>query len=250
MGRSPADKTGRARVTAVALTMPWAQGWGHVFDLDPTARLDATMSVLGENNSLRFAHDVVIGDAPVKPGPTILVDGCRNHLEIEARTKFSGSLHICGHNNRVHIGAGCTLHGVINVLTSSANVWIGDGTTMVHGGLHLHEPSQIRIGRDAMLSSEVFISVSDMHPIYDQITGGRINPPGAVTIGDHVWLGRRTMILKGSRIGSGSIIAAGAVVSGDVGDNVVAAGVPARVVREHVEWRRDFEPLANGMEAP
>ena len=52
-----------------------------------------------------------------------------------------------------------------------------------------------------------------------------------VVIGNDVWIGDRVVILPGVHIGSGSIIGAGAVVTKDIPDNAIAAGVPARVIR-------------------
>ena len=52
-----------------------------------------------------------------------------------------------------------------------------------------------------------------------------------MTIGDDVWIGGNCTILPGVTIGSNVIVAAGAVVTKDVPDNCVVAGVPARVVK-------------------
>lgn len=54
-------------------------------------------------------------------------------------------------------------------------------------------------------------------------------------INDDVWLGARSVILGGSHVGKGSVIAAGAVVKGSVPPYAIMAGVPARVVRERGE---------------
>ena len=54
---------------------------------------------------------------------------------------------------------------------------------------------------------------------------------GKVVIADNVWIGERVTILKGTRIGENSVVAAGAVVSGEFPANVVIGGVPAKVIR-------------------
>ncbi len=56
-----------------------------------------------------------------------------------------------------------------------------------------------------------------------------------VIIGDDVWLGARVTILPGARIGSGSVIGAGAVVLGDIPPMSVAVGNPARVIKTREE---------------
>src|SRR6185503_13016311 len=52
-----------------------------------------------------------------------------------------------------------------------------------------------------------------------------------ITIEDDVWLAGRVSVLRGSRIGRGSVITAGSVVSGEIPAGVIAGGVPARVIR-------------------
>jgi serine acetyltransferase len=80
-----------------------------------------------------------------------------------------------------------------------------------------------------MLAHGVYITDSDWHGVYDRVSTGRRQP---VVIGDKVWLGESAIVAKGVRIGHNSIVGAGAVVVHDVPANVVAAGNPARVVRE------------------
>lgn len=57
-----------------------------------------------------------------------------------------------------------------------------------------------------------------------------------VVIGNHVWLGENVMILKGVTIGEGCVIAAGSLVTKDIPSRCLAMGVPAKVVRENIEW--------------
>ena len=48
--------------------------------------------------------------------------------------------------------------------------------------------------------------------------------------------GQNAMILKGVKIGTGSVVAAGSVVTHDIPDNSLAAGCPAKVIRQNVSW--------------
>ena len=60
---------------------------------------------------------------------------------------------------------------------------------------------------------------------------GELPIPKPVRLGDRVWVGCRTIILKGVTIGDDAVIGAGSVVTKDVPENVVAAGNPCRVIR-------------------
>jgi len=57
-----------------------------------------------------------------------------------------------------------------------------------------------------------------------------------IIIEDKVWIGKNTLILKGVKLGSGSIIAAGSVVTKDVESKSMVAGNPARVVKRNITW--------------
>ncbi len=62
--------------------------------------------------------------------------------------------------------------------------------------------------------------------------------PAPIHIGDRVWIGSNATILPGVTIGDGAIVAAGAVVSHDVPENTIVAGVPAAIIREISEEER------------
>ncbi|WP_411288163.1 acyltransferase [Phenylobacterium sp.] len=153
------------------------------------------------------------------------------HCDIWVRAEAS--------NTVIEIGEQCILNGLIQVVAGDGGVIrIGDFTTFNAVGLSQHEAGEMIFGRNNMLSTDIHIDVSDMHGIYDRATGARLNPPLSVVLGDNVWVGTRAMLLKGCRIGSGTVIGAGAVVSGEIPANVIAVGTPARVVRENITWLR------------
>ena len=84
----------------------------------------------------------------------------------------------------------------------------------------------ITIGSNVNLSSGVWIWTLQ-HAINDPNFG---TEGGPVEIGDRAWVSCRVVILPGVRIGTGAVIAAGAVVTRDIPDFAIAAGVPARVI--------------------
>ena len=74
--------------------------------------------------------------------------------------------------------------------------------------------------------SEEHIYIDRNLPIKDQ---GKTYAP--VTIKDNVWIGAKATILSGVTIGTGAIVGAGAVVTKDVPENSIVAGVPARIIK-------------------
>lgn len=90
----------------------------------------------------------------------------------------------------------------------------------------------ISIGDDVAIADHVIIRDWDGHAI----VGGRPDKL-PITIGNHVWIGMRAIILKGVTIGDGAVIGAGSVVTKDVPPNTVVAGNPAKIVKSSAVWR-------------
>ena len=81
-----------------------------------------------------------------------------------------------------------------------------------------------------MIASDVTITDSDWHGIYDRaIPVGNTSP---IILEENVWVGDRAVVGKGVTIGKNSIVAAGAVVVKDVPKNVVVGGNPAKIIKE------------------
>lgn len=99
--------------------------------------------------------------------------------------------------------------------------------------------SYLEIGKGTIISDDVRIQDSDNHHIIETINGEVREKPNTkpIIIGDHVWIGKNVVILKGVDIGDGAVVAAGSVVIKDVPSKCIVAGNPAKVVRENVEWR-------------
>lgn len=110
---------------------------------------------------------------------------------------------------------------------------VGDRSLISHG-CSLTIGRRITIGRYCMLAGGVWMADSSGHPTdpTDRLAGlpapdNRVRP---IVVGDNVWIGTRAMILPGTTIGEGCVVAAGAVVRGELPPYSVVAGNPARVV--------------------
>ena len=118
-------------------------------------------------------------------------------------------------------------------ITEGAKLSIGDHT-YINRSASIDCTQEITIGDYCAISDNVQILDSDFHPItYNGETSTMSKP---VHIGNHVWIGRSAIILKGVTIGDGAIVGAGSVVTRDVPARCLVAGNPARVIKENVEW--------------
>ena len=175
----------------------------------------------------------------------------------------SGAIVLDGNDNVVTIRSPAYQVGIYFQLTGGATLEIDEGlsagnlfvyatrdtalrvgqTVGFNGAVRLmmHEPGHLSIGDGCLFAGDTDISISDMHSIVDADTGRRINPARSITIADHVWVGQRCIVLKGVKIGAGSVIGAGSIVARDIPPRCVATGNPARVVRRNATW--DFNLL-------
>ena len=123
----------------------------------------------------------------------------------------------------IHFAYGCNTH-------MGDHVYANFNLTVVDDG-------ECRIGSYVMFAPNVVISTTG-HPLHPSLRdkGAQFSLP--VVIKDHVWIGANVTIMPGVTIGENSVIGAGSVVTRDIPDNVVACGVPCRVMREITEEDR------------
>ena len=122
---------------------------------------------------------------------------------------------------------------ILRTLLPKAAISIGPETGM--SGTTVCAAYRITIGARVLIGADVMIVDTDFHEV-DRIPRRHMPIPvpseeDAVSVGDDVFIGARSVVLKGSSIGNGSVIAAGSVVTGPIPAGVVAGGVPARVLR-------------------
>jgi acetyltransferase-like isoleucine patch superfamily enzyme len=104
---------------------------------------------------------------------------------------------------------------------------IGDNV-FINYGSSLVASTHVRIGNDSLIGTHVMVMDTDFHRVEDKAYDTSGKP---VILEERVWLGNRSMVLKGVTIGHDSVVAAGSVVTSDVPPRSIVAGVPAKVVR-------------------
>ncbi len=143
-----------------------------------------------------------------------------------------------GEGCEVALAPRCFFNGLTIRVEGGGAVRIATECTFNGAELVAHDGPTLTVGRDCMFSSEIRVTTTDHHTIRDAATGERINPPEDIVFGEHVWIGRGVQVLKGARIGDGSVIGARSLVTGEIPPGCLAVGVPARVVRTGIVWER------------
>lgn len=124
------------------------------------------------------------------------------------------------------IGKGSTIHMWARVFYP-AGITIGNDT-IIGDHAFLDGRAPLKIGNHVAIASQVLI-YNSQHDIDSADFGAT---EAAVEIGDYVFIGPRAVILPSVKIGKGAVVAAGAVVTNDIGEFEVWGGVPAKFIRE------------------
>lgn len=124
-----------------------------------------------------------------------------------------------------------TTYAHIEARNDNAKVFIGSETCINNNAVIIADKSSIFIGEKVLVGANVFITDSDFHGLdaEDRLNGKYDCQP--VLINENVFIGSNVTILKGVTIGANSVISAGAVVSRNIPADVIAGGIPAKVIR-------------------
>lgn len=104
------------------------------------------------------------------------------------------------------------------------------GKSFINSDCKIRCHQSITIGDGCAISHDLTIMDSDAH----YLNGDNHTAP--IVVGNHVWIGSGVMLLNGVTIGDGAVIAAGSVVTKNIPAHAIAAGIPAKVIGENVEW--------------
>ena len=156
----------------------------------------------------------------------------KKHPDIKKGQLIIGDYFSCNNkltSNSVGIFQPC----FFNVYASGSRIVIGDHVGI--SGSTLNATTCITIGDNTIIGSGCLITDTDSHPIpakerilpeWPQYTKSK-----PIVIGKNVFIGARSIVLKGVTIGDGAVVGAGSVVVKDVLANTIVAGNPARVVK-------------------
>ena len=149
-------------------------------------------------------------------------------VRLQGRVRVSG----CGD---VVLGEGVSFVGTVVpvelVTYTLGRIEIGNHT-FINYGSSIAARASVQIGSHCHLGHYTFVMDNDQHDVVSHTELPRSDP---VIIEDHVWIGSKAVILPGVRIGSRAVIGAGSIVTKDIPPRCVAAGNPARVLRQITE---------------
>ncbi len=199
-------------------TVHWAWGWVERWGaMGPMHRRARRFAGFGAGSLIVFPASVIYGEQRIAIG---------EHTTVGPQASLSAGMPAQMHDDGDPI------------------ITIGDRCALGKGiGIVGHE--RIVLGDDIWTGHYVYIT--DQNHGYEDVDvpiGTQLWKNEPVEIGSGSWLGHGSVILPGTTIGEHVVVAAGAVVTGDVPANCVVAGVPARVVRRYASatgWERPEE---------
>lgn len=121
----------------------------------------------------------------------------------------------------------------MDVRKLNSKIYIGNNTVINNNSSIISDGCSISIGDNCLCGVNLQIMDSNFHDLnpLTRFSGGSVDR-NDVAIGNNVFIGNNVTILKGANVGDNSVIANGSIVLGNIPNNVVAGGVPAKIIRK------------------
>ena len=95
---------------------------------------------------------------------------------------------------------------------------------------------------DCLLSWDILVMDTDEHPLYNK-EGKRVNPDRPIVAGNHVWIGCKCVLLKGTNVPDNTVVAAGTLLKSSFkGENTVIGGNPPSILKQDIHWEHYDHP--------
>lgn len=205
---------------------------GRVEGIEVTGETPSSSNIfyIDENrrahSPMRFHLRAGVENSTIFVGPDCQFT-CDIHIEGSgSRVLINGDNYQAGYF-RAQLWRDCNTLFIGHRSTTNGNKFVISGETL-----------SVILGEDCMLASNISIQTTDMHSVADMTTGLQINHEADVVIEPHVWLGDNVTIGKGVFLGLGSIVGARSLVSKSFGRFSMVGGVPAKLIRRDVVWKR------------
>ena len=134
-------------------------------------------------------------------------------------------------NPNVHVGNNVTLY-TNAVLWGDGDIVLGNNVDVGFGTvIFASKQGGVTIGDDTCIAGQCYIIDMDHGTKKGINVNKQPNVSQEIIIGKDVWIGAGAKILRGSKIGDGAVIGANSVVKGEIPENAIAVGSPARVIK-------------------
>ena len=193
-------------------------------------------------NIIKKIISVIAGTPPPHPASK----DAENKKRLDS---FGENSEITGHvdkripESKISVGDNCLIEGTLVTETKESSIKVGNNV-YIGGGTTIDCTCSIEIEDDVLISYHCIIQDSNNHSIRYSIRkkdnidwkerrwhDWSTTEKKPVKISKGAWIGARAMILKGVTVGTGSIVAAGSVVTKDVPDWTIVGGNPAKIIR-------------------
>ena len=205
--------------------------------------------IKGKNNTIVFRGNFKFKNYfNILRGLNVRICGDNNIIDIEFPIKIKRvKISIVNDNNMFKIGSTPNLFADANFdIGDGSSVIIGKNSEIYAGNLYCvakhnySTPHKLIIGDECYIAKDTIIRTSDGQTFLDPKTGEPLGEPQDITIGNHVWLMSRCMIVKGTEIPDGCAVAPYSFVNKKFQiKNAFIAGIPASIKKENILWSID-----------
>lgn len=145
--------------------------------------------------------------------------------------RMEKGVRVMKNNGSITLGDRVLLHRYVKLSAYGGKIEIGN-KSYIGDRTEIHAGKLVKIGDNVNIAWDCNILDRDYHAF--ESDSELIKP---VIIENNVWIGCRSIVLKGVTIGEGAVVAAGSVVTRDVPARCLVAGNPAKVIKENVKWK-------------
>ena len=202
----------------------------HLFTIDPFKTIYFNLKSFNFKTAIKFPVLINWGvklisikanikiDAPISTGLIIIGRSCS--LDLNGNVFFKGKARL-GKRSHFYVGS-------YGTLTFGNDFWLTSD-------VEINCAKNITFGDNCLLSWDIEVLDTDFHKIKEN--GMIINQDTGIVLGDRVWVGCKTTILKGSVVASDIIIGAASLINKTCDESFcIYAGSPAKVVKRNVTW--------------
>jgi acetyltransferase-like isoleucine patch superfamily enzyme len=202
----------------------------------------AQMPLRGNNPHAFALSDVFLPNVPDSHEAAIVWKQFLACATVQSGCMLGAMAWCSGTPQQIRLGERTICRGILLCDSGLGLIDIGD-LVYIGDDVIISTRQLIRIGARTLVAHGVQIFDNDSHPIearerhadYLNLIEGRPRthfiPSAPIEIGEDCWIGANSIVVKGVKIGARSVIAAGSVVTTDVGNDCLAAGNPARILR-------------------